>query len=926
MKEINVNQKNAIKTISGPVLIIAGPGTGKTYTLVERVCHMVGDLKIDPSAIMISTFTNKAANELLDRLSIKFKDKGLNKDVNDMLLGNFHGICRRLLEENIDFLDFKKSFELIDDVEKKYLIYRNLDHFKKIPGYFNLITTRDVNEIDRLTKAVFEEGILDRKSENAEIQTIFDIVSLYEKILLNHNKMDFSAVLFYTYKLLRENAQVRDDLRNKISFIMVDEYQDTNTIQEKIIFSILNEEENICVVGDDDQGLYRFRGATVRNILNFQDKLKKKVQFIELDINYRSKKDIVDFYNGFIYCLDSFYDIEKYRYKKHLRAFNQDEAKAVFRIGARSEEEYRESVVDFIISLKENGKIKDYNQVAILVSSVNDPRILKLQTALRGKNIGVYTPRTSKLINKKEAKLVLGGLYGIFKPLMDKNKINLSYESFQFLVSAYNEIFKYENKDPMLKNYMGQMGKYLTSKKVNITILDIMYRFFRYEPFKSIFQDDRMEKSQKNISRMLELIDNFCKFEGLYYLTEANIDWFTRLFFDGFIGFIKNENVSEFEEDTIIPDKNQLSLLTIHASKGMEYPVVIMASLWDKPFKTYIRPFDKKINDFLASYGREDFEPYDYIEIFDFYRKYYTGFSRAQSLLVLAGIEGKEAYKQIGIELKPFFSKLDDIGQEEISKLEINLPKESSLKNIYSYTGDLAQYEYCPRAYKFFRKLKFSRSINYGMVYGSLVHETIEYINKALIREKTPSDMEIYESLRNLAKGKYLSGARFIDKDMLDRAYEEVLKYKSSLGDFGNILDSELGISLALEDYILIGNIDMIYEKDGLVKIIDFKTGRNPQEVGKEDLLDRYIGQLYLYANLYERSKDQSIDQVSLYFTSPENAKDLVSLDIDQDKLADKMAHVDELIKKIEGDQTFSKTENIDRCKTCELRFYCGRI
>ncbi|MDO5026554.1 MAG: ATP-dependent DNA helicase [Tissierellia bacterium] len=926
MKEININQKNAIHTISGPVLIIAGPGTGKTYTLVERVAHMVGDLDIDPSSILISTFTNKASGELLDRLSHKFKDKGLTKDVNDMLLGNFHSICRKILEDNIDYLEVKRDFSLIDDIEKKYLIYRNLDFFRRIPGYFDLIKTKDLNSIDKITKTVFEEAILERKSDDPKIQTIFNIVNLYEKILISQNKLDFSAVLFFTYKLLAKEEEVRKKLQKKINYIMVDEYQDTNTVQEKIIFSILNEKENICVVGDDDQGLYRFRGATVRNILHFQEKLKKKLQYIELDINYRSKKDIVRFYNSFISSLDSFYDIEKYRYKKNLKAFDQDERKSVFKLSSNSEEGYRQAIVDFILGLKNEAKIKDFNQVAILVSSVNDPRVLKLQTALREKNIGVYTPRTSKLINRLESKLILGALFAIFRPLIEKRKIPISYDSYQFLLKCYDEIFRYLRKDSNLSQFVHQMAGYLSSDKLNISILDIAYRLFRYDPFRSIFDDDEKEKMQKNISKILVLIVNFSKFEGLYYIDKDNLDWFTRLFFDAFIGFIKEENVSEFEEDTVVPKDHEISLLTIHASKGMEYPVVIMASLWDRPYKTYKGEFDKVLDEFLISYGKEAFEPSDYIDIFDFYRKYYTGFSRAQSLLILAAFENTRNIKSLGLELRPFFESLESFNEDLLSEISIIDSKQTAIKNIYSYTGDIAQYEYCPRAYKFFRKLRFARTINFGMVYGSLVHQSIEHINKSLILGVTLSDHEIYEKLREIGKNLYKSGASFISKKMLDRAFEEILKYKNRSGDFGKILKSEYEISLALEDYILTGNIDMIYEKDNKISIVDFKTGKNPGQVGKYDLLESYLGQLFLYANLYEKSKNESIYQVSLYFTGLDNTEDLISVGVDKDHLEKRMTHIDKLIHEIDHDRVYEKTNDIEKCKLCELRFYCDRM
>lgn len=925
MKAININQKKAINTVQGPVLIIAGPGTGKTYTLVERVAHMVGDLNIDPSSIMISTFTNKAARELLDRLSIKFKELGVNKDINDMYLGNFHGICRRILEDNIEHTDFKKGFSIIDDVEKKYLIYRNLDSFKKIPGYYNLISNKDVYKIEKIVKTVFEEGILQKQSDDPKIQTVFNIVNLYEKILKSQNKMDFSGQLYYTYKLFYENSDIRNAYKKKIRYILIDEYQDTNSIQEKIIFSILNHEENICVVGDDDQGLYRFRGATVRNILHFQSKLRKKAEFIELDINYRSKKDIVDFYTRFMRGLDYFYDIEKYRFKKHLRANDDHDQKSVFRMESKTEDEYKNSIIDLIHNLKNSNKIDNFNQVAILVSSVNDPRIMKLQTALRNSGIGVYTPRTSKLINKIEAKLIIGALFAVFKPLLDSKKIQLSYDSYQFLGICHNEIYKYEQKDSGLSDFISQMSQYLMSDKVNLSLLDILYRFFRYKPFFSIFEDAGRERMQKNISRMLELIVNFCQIETLYYLNSKNIDWFCKIFFDAFIGFIRKENVPEFEEDTVIPNDDEISLLTIHASKGMEYPVVIMASLWDRPYKTYENQFDKFLDVFTEEYGKKTFEPNIYVEIFDFYRKYYTGFSRAEDLLILVGIKNEDE-SLVGIELKYFFEHSDSFTDECLADLTKKEAKKKDDKRIYSYTQDVVQYNFCPRAYKFFRKLKFTKTLNFGMVYGSIVHETIEYINKSVINAKVLSEEIIFNQLREIAKNKFLQGATFITKKLVDQAFEEVMRYFNQLSEFDRIIDSELAISLALDDFIITGNVDMIFEKAGSTKIIDFKTGAIPKEADKEDLLHQYVSQLHLYANLYEKTKGQKIDKLGLYFTGLKNLDHYMEFEVKDDILMENMSKITQTISAIEEDEEFEKTVDESKCKNCDLRFLCDRV
>ena len=509
---------------------------------------------------------------------------------------------------------------------------------------------------------------------------------------------------------------------------------------------------------------------------------------------------------------------------------------------------------------------------------------------------------------------------------IQKKNIKLSYDIFQFLGISHKKFFQYEKEDDSLSNFVSEMSDYIMKDNFTISLLDIFYRFFRYRPFSEILEDKSKDQAHKNISRMLELIYNFCQMETLYYIHPKNIEWFVKVFFDAFIGFICKENVPEFEEDTIIPDKNEISLITIHSSKGMEYPVVIMGSLWDRPYKNYESPFDKFLDEFLKIYGKTDFEPYKFISVFDFYRKYYTGFSRAKNLLILAGINDEKREDLIGIELRLFYKRLLEFDQEALDKLKEMPAEDKKVKDLYSYTQDIAQYNYCPRAYKFFRKLRFTRTLHPGMTYGSIIHETIEYINKSIIKGQKPNKNQITQKIKEIAKNKYKNGATFIGKNMLQSASKEIQKYYEHLDKLDQILDSELEISLVSEDYMIVGNVDMVYKKDQNINIIDFKTGLNPIKLGNKDLLNQYLGQLYLYANLYEKTKNEKIANVSLYFTSLKNDQQFIDKKLEDSHLQNSMKDVEKTIQQIEQDHIFEKTTDINKCKNCDLRFLCDRI
>lgn len=915
------SQKKAIETIDGPVLIIAGPGTGKTFTIVERVCHMVANLDIDPKHIMISTFTNKAATELLDRLSTKFKEKGINKDVNHMLLGNFHGICRKILNQYMDYLDLNVDYQTIDDIQKKYLISKYIEEFRKIEGFMAVVATNQVNAIDQITKLVFEESFDERDASDPRFKTMLKIVEVYEKILKVHNYMDHSTILYNTYKLLVENPDIRSQLNSTIKYIMIDEYQDTNTIQEKIIGLILNEDENLCVVGDDDQGLYRFRGASIKNILHFGENLNKKVTRINLDTNYRSTADIVEFYSDYMGRLNSEIDnIEKFRYEKNLKAFDKKDYNSVYSLTSKDSDSYRRSIVNFIKALKVNGKISNYNEVAILVSSINHSEILKLNTLLRKSGIEVYTPTSKTLISRDETRYIIGALYGVFSQVIIKNNLRINTDTHNFLQNSYDLLIK---KSDGIKGFLQTMGQYISGDDFShIYMIDIVYRILRYQPFKDILENFEDSKQAKNLSRFIDILSTFDVIDKLPIITKVNLNIYIQKFFGDFIGFLQKENITEFEEDTQIPGENQVSLLTIHASKGMEYPVVIMASLWDKEFNNYRNNYTDLIDEFSAYIGKKEFEPNIFKNKLDFYRKYYTGFSRAENLLVLAGFNGPYGISQ---NFEKIVEDLEEISLDDFENIKTSKYKKSKLKAMYSYTQDIAPYTSCPRAYYYFRKLRMKQKQVQGMVYGSIVHQTIEYINRALIENRPINKIDIEDYINSLMIQKYRAGAVFLNTSIKEKIQAEINKYLKFISQIDRILGAEEGISISFEDFILTGNIDMIYQEKDKLGIMDFKTGKNPNERGNLDLFEKYLNQIKLYAYMFENTDGRMIDQVDLYFTSLDNEKDLYRQDVVGERFDEFIDSIRETIGQIENDRLYPKTKDILKCQACDMRFVCER-
>lgn len=275
----NAQQREAITTTEGPLLIIAGPGSGKTFTLVERVVSLLTTTQVAPEQIMVVTFTDKAAQELTTRISNRLDELGLRFNLNEMYLGTFHSICLRWLQDHRELTRLKHNFTLMDEFDQRYFFYQHFAEYEALAGITHVAGSPPTSTWDRseqlmewvnkvAEEALDVQTLLD--AEDEAIQALGRCAQLYHSQLEENNALDFSTIQYEALRLLHTHPAVRDKLKEHIAYVMVDEYQDTNTVQERILLELVGTDHpNLCVVGDDDQGIYRFRGATIRNILQF---------------------------------------------------------------------------------------------------------------------------------------------------------------------------------------------------------------------------------------------------------------------------------------------------------------------------------------------------------------------------------------------------------------------------------------------------------------------------------------------------------------------------------------------------------------------------------------------------------------------------------------------------------------------------------
>ena len=426
----NEKQRRAIELAHGPVRIIAGPGSGKTFTLVERLVSLITHHNVLPEQILIATFTEKAAAELITRASNRLADLDVRVNFNEMYIGTIHSIALRIVDEFRTHTRLRKNYALWDEFDQQYTIFQHLKLFHEIENLNTVVGKTDSSQwhlAARLATWINKasEELLDPEelatSANPSVVALSEIVRCYRALLTEQNALDFSTIQVEAWRLLTNNNEVLDELRDRISYLMVDEYQDTNTVQEELMLLLAGSAANICVVGDDDQSLYRFRGATVRNILEFPERFEPgKCNNVTLNTNYRSHPDIIQFYNRWIVEDQwSFSNGSELSFRVEKTICPREDAfvssPAVVRLDpTQSVEEWHQTVLKALLDLRKSGNVTDWNQVAFLFSSVRSDIATRLAEFLDIHGIPVYAPRSGMFFEREEVMLIIGALMTTF--------------------------------------------------------------------------------------------------------------------------------------------------------------------------------------------------------------------------------------------------------------------------------------------------------------------------------------------------------------------------------------------------------------------------------------------------------------------------------------------------------------------------------
>lgn len=946
----NENQRVAITSTEGPLLITAGPGTGKTFTLVMRALYLIAERGVQPDHILLATFTEKAAKELVTRLSNALLDRGMDIDLTAMYVGTFHSICLRIIKEHIEHTSLRKGFRVADTFDQQYLVFRNIAKFRELPDWeaFPAKTGawNHATEVCRLANILAEE-LIDleamKADEDPKVRSIAQAAELYNEILSENNWLDFSNIQVEAYRLLTTHPEVLKELRSQLSHFMVDEYQDTNYIQEQIAFLLSEDEGNICVVGDDDQGLYRFRGATIRNILEFPHKFPEGMcKVVPLSTNYRSDKAIVDFYNEWMATTSGRgyrFDWGQYRYDKAIVAARPQSAgaSAVSRITVTpGMADWGDKIVALIKGLKASGKISDYNQVAFLTRSVKNDRVVALAEQLEEAGISVYSPRSDTFFYRDEVRLALGFLILAFpKFVIALEAGEIKYVSDEYVkylegcvmfANAHIE----ENDARDIRRWVAQTGRYhMTLRRAtDYAYSGLLYQMFQYDPFKLILDLDMSLgvhdlRPLHNLSTLVGVVNKYEYLHRVDILTPKQIDKETMLLFGMFLYYLWRGGIAEYEDDEEYLPSGCVPFLTIHQSKGMEFPFVIINTTNQTPTKS----IDESVEAIRERYGhRKQFEPLNDIKYFDFWRLYYTAFSRAQDALVLATARDRDRKEKC---FDAIYEELPEANLQQylLSGFDFHRVKSSALKPSFSFTSHVAVYEACPRQYKFYNELEFPQVRVGATLFGQLVHSTIEDVHKAVLRgeadEVTPDNVSAWfdANYDSLSKSQH----SYLSQPPLEAARRQVLLYvERQQGTWDRIREAEVSVNLVKPDYVIAGKVDLIRGEGDTVELVDFKAEKKPDLFNDRERIDNYRRQLQLYAYLVEQSTGHRISKMHLYYTGEESGVPTITFSRDRQSIDATVAEFDRTVRKIMQGDFEHCAKKTKQCENCDFRYYCG--
>lgn len=974
LSKLNKEQLRAVKHLTGPLLLVAGAGTGKTTVLINRLAYLVLERKIDPKSVLLLTFTEKAAGELEERA-----DKILPYGCTDLWISTFHGFGERVLREYGLDIGLNPGFKLLDQTGQWLLIRNNFDQFaldyyrplgnptkfiSELIKHFSRLKDENISVTEYLNYAKKLQTKTEDEAEEDEARRIMELALAYQKynqLLLDKNFLDFGDLIVYLLKLLQERPKVLDYFRQQFSQIMVDEFQDTNLAQYQLVKLLAAPKNNLVVVGDDNQSIYKFRGASLSNILQFKDDYPQAEEII-LNDNYRSRQEILD--HAYRLIQNNNPNTLEYRLKisKELKASHPDyQGKAKFSpidfYNFNNQMEEITFVADKIKEIRTNDEETNWSDFAILVRA-NDTALGFVKELLRQEIPNQF--------------MSWRGLY--FKPII--------LDCLAYLRALDN----YHDSASLFRIMEMKIFSFTQTEIIEISRIASRKAWSLFEVLENIASFKNLKP--ETIAKAVNLVDLIKKQASLVADSSPSRVYLRFAYESGFLKGLDHDRdletfsflnqfyqkIKKMEENEAglslkdflkiidmeleagetgslkldFDDSDCVRIMTVHGAKGLEFKYVFIVNLVDKKFPTISRSDKINIPDNLL---KEKISASADFHLEEERRLFYVAITRAKERLFLTGAKDYGGVREKKLSRFIEELKLKNIIEPELllsekndflrdlhflnsRPLEVCEEKSSQekypLPDKFSFS-QLSAFSTCPLQYKFAFVLKIpADGDKSSLIFGKVLHNTLYNFLLPAMNEKL-----FQEALSPTDKSK---ASLFSKKRLLDlykefwqedgyRSKEDKESYRKrgteSLTIFFNnyqkekpeaILMLEKDFNFKINKEIIRGAIDRIdLLKDGTLEIIDYKTGNT-----KESLQFKDKRQLILYQLFLEESLNKKVSRLSYYFLESGEKLSFTATEKDINKLRLEIISEIAAIKKREFKATPSML-----CDYCDFKSIC---
>jgi DNA helicase II / ATP-dependent DNA helicase PcrA len=959
--EKDAAQEEAIAHKQGPLLVVAGAGTGKTRVITRRIAKLIADKTCEPSEIIALTFSEKAAREMEKRV-----DEMVPYGMIDTRISTFHSFGHDIINESFADLKIAPDWKLLKDADAIIMIVENIDRFNlsiykplNNPAQYVAAMTDFVSKLkDNLITAAqytgFAAGLAEKASTDeeketaAEHQELARFYAVYEELKTAKNYMDYGDLIMAPYLLFMEKKSVLAKYQEKFKYILIDEFQDTNYAQFELIKLLAGKYRNITVVGDDDQMIYRFRGAAISNIMGFKGHYKDS-KVIVLKSNYRSAQDILDAAYKLIQNNTDRLEI-KLGIEKKLES-KYSPGHKISRLNVKFFADYSEEA-DFVVSEIERmtkAGMYDLKDFAILVRAKNDAKMF-LKT-LERKGINYRFTGDEGLYNKKEVQFLINFCRSLatpyeFNPVFDvavsrfygispfaMSKIgnrakDYSLPPYELMkkLDSYPELELDDGERYKIMKLVEDISRYSELAAGNFSAGEIIYDYMKSRNvFSDLLKADTVESNMElaNVSKFFEIMKQF----------SVNEDYDTVYNFVHYIDLRQkagdNPRADAFDD----VDENAVQVATVHKAKGLEFKVVFVVALIQDKFPVKARsssafPLPEAIMHDLVDekqYQQEEER-----------RLFYVAMTRAQDALYLTASKQYEgaANKKISIFLReigvsePAEGAVKKLTAEEKmryfeKKERFAVPgAERKNKMITVSNYQLDDYITCPFKYKLIHVLRLPIREQPNIIYGQAMHRVASEFFRAR-QEKRQITLEDLKYIFNSLWKPVGFISQQHEKQRFEKGIQNIERFyeiESRNTIVPKYIEKDFDFKLS-DSLMVIGRWDRIDETEGKSMIIDYKTSnvKNMEEAEEKISTASIFNQLKLYALAYEKVFGKPVDEVGVYFLE---SCILASKKIRKDTLErheQKIYEVAEEVKK--GDFTASPSSFV--CSQCAFYNIC---